>query len=406
VPNIPRIPINYGGDNTHDSSYDSNNDDDEDSAPFSYKDHDYHSKFGTDMPNSLDLRSAIEGCDVLCKFALHYSGQTNAVHDEGRGPSLLDPEMRANLQKIRSMNTTMLIGLQNMNDKNERETSPMMFGPGPPPNEMVHELARVATSIFQLAIRIKSWVGMTPEERELDEDISMIRGKRCLLMDSTMSASSVDQHGNVQKDWAVVPASSSISKSFYERQRDLEQQRAANNSASSSYKQSQQPPMYIKPEPSFTSPGDRDRSRIATDQDGSSVRRTSSSGSLMSLSTPQFAHSLISAVPSSNSPDSTISRSGYNTTPNVNDPRRLGEENQSQNPDHKEDDAPYQKYRKRAKRTQPPGRCLSCDSSDTPEWRRGPDGARTLCNACGLRKSFFYSSLTCKKKDHCVKVCA
>ncbi|ORY90607.1 hypothetical protein BCR41DRAFT_315690 [Lobosporangium transversale] len=44
------------------------------------------------------------------------------------------------------------------------------------------------------------------------------------------------------------------------------------------------------------------------------------------------------------------------------------------------------KYRKRAKRMQPPGRCLSCDSSDTPEWRRGPDGARTLCNACGLRK--------------------
>ncbi|KAI9231277.1 MAG: hypothetical protein BYD32DRAFT_376337 [Podila humilis] len=49
---------------------------------------------------------------------------------------------------------------------------------------------------------------------------------------------------------------------------------------------------------------------------------------------------------------------------------------------------PHQKYRKRAKRTQPPGRCLSCDSSDTPEWRRGPDGARTLCNACGLRRSF------------------
>ncbi|KAI8595339.1 hypothetical protein EDD21DRAFT_313521 [Dissophora ornata] len=71
-------------------------------------------------------------------------------------------------------------------------------------------------------------------------------------------------------------------------------------------------------------------------------------------------------------------------------------------------DAPHQKYRKRAKRTHPPGRCLSCDSSDTPEWRRGPDGPRTLCNACGLRKfericfvfiiifdmnnSFFYSS--------------
>ncbi|KAH7025487.1 hypothetical protein BKA57DRAFT_480341 [Linnemannia elongata] len=46
------------------------------------------------------------------------------------------------------------------------------------------------------------------------------------------------------------------------------------------------------------------------------------------------------------------------------------------------ENTPPQKYRKRAKRTHPPGRCLSCDTSDTPEWRRGPDGARTLCNAC------------------------
>ncbi|CAJ0645400.1 10334_t:CDS:2 [Entrophospora sp. SA101] len=42
------------------------------------------------------------------------------------------------------------------------------------------------------------------------------------------------------------------------------------------------------------------------------------------------------------------------------------------------------KYRKRNKRAAPPGRCHSCDISETPEWRRGPDGARTLCNACGL----------------------
>ncbi|KAK6513324.1 hypothetical protein TWF281_004956 [Arthrobotrys megalospora] len=35
----------------------------------------------------------------------------------------------------------------------------------------------------------------------------------------------------------------------------------------------------------------------------------------------------------------------------------------------------------------PPGRCHSCNRAETPEWRRGPDGARTLCNACGLRKS-------------------
>jgi hypothetical protein len=38
----------------------------------------------------------------------------------------------------------------------------------------------------------------------------------------------------------------------------------------------------------------------------------------------------------------------------------------------------------RVQRAAPPGRCHSCNRIDTPEWRRGPDGARTLCNACGL----------------------
>lgn len=28
--------------------------------------------------------------------------------------------------------------------------------------------------------------------------------------------------------------------------------------------------------------------------------------------------------------------------------------------------------------------CHRCGTTSTPEWRRGPDGARTLCNACGL----------------------
>jgi hypothetical protein len=31
-----------------------------------------------------------------------------------------------------------------------------------------------------------------------------------------------------------------------------------------------------------------------------------------------------------------------------------------------------------------PGKCLSCGKTETPEWRRGPEGPRTLCNACGL----------------------
>ncbi|KZP23853.1 GATA-domain-containing protein, partial [Athelia psychrophila] len=47
---------------------------------------------------------------------------------------------------------------------------------------------------------------------------------------------------------------------------------------------------------------------------------------------------------------------------------------------------PKSKYRKRAsgQRATPPGKCHSCNIRETPEWRRGPDGARTLCNACGL----------------------
>mmetsp|Transcript_32635 Transcript_32635/g.81827 ORF Transcript_32635/g.81827 Transcript_32635/m.81827 type:complete len:159 (-) Transcript_32635:365-841(-) len=28
--------------------------------------------------------------------------------------------------------------------------------------------------------------------------------------------------------------------------------------------------------------------------------------------------------------------------------------------------------------------CFVCGAQDTPEWRRGPDGYLTLCNACGL----------------------
>ncbi|ORE03329.1 hypothetical protein BCV72DRAFT_244483 [Rhizopus microsporus var. microsporus] len=31
-----------------------------------------------------------------------------------------------------------------------------------------------------------------------------------------------------------------------------------------------------------------------------------------------------------------------------------------------------------------PLKCHSCQSTETPEWRKGPLGPRTLCNACGL----------------------
>ncbi|KAH7124868.1 hypothetical protein B0J13DRAFT_149677 [Dactylonectria estremocensis] len=39
----------------------------------------------------------------------------------------------------------------------------------------------------------------------------------------------------------------------------------------------------------------------------------------------------------------------------------------------------------RCSRTVSLDKCHRCNRTDTPEWRRGPDGARTLCNACGLR---------------------
>lgn len=32
-------------------------------------------------------------------------------------------------------------------------------------------------------------------------------------------------------------------------------------------------------------------------------------------------------------------------------------------------------------------RCESCGTSNSPEWRKGPDGSKSMCNACGLRYS-------------------
>jgi hypothetical protein len=42
-------------------------------------------------------------------------------------------------------------------------------------------------------------------------------------------------------------------------------------------------------------------------------------------------------------------------------------------------------------------RCRQCGNTETPEWRRGPEGARTLCNACGL-----YHAKLVKKKGEVV----
>ena len=43
-------------------------------------------------------------------------------------------------------------------------------------------------------------------------------------------------------------------------------------------------------------------------------------------------------------------------------------------------DFPTKRVRKSRK-----GLCLTCNETHSPEWRKGPQGPATLCNACGLR---------------------
>ncbi|KAK2470518.1 hypothetical protein H9L39_18135 [Fusarium oxysporum f. sp. albedinis] len=47
------------------------------------------------------------------------------------------------------------------------------------------------------------------------------------------------------------------------------------------------------------------------------------------------------------------------------------------------------------------GRCHKCGRTQTPEWRRGPDGKRTLCNACGLH----YAKLKRKRQIKTSSIC-
>jgi len=361
-------------------------------------------KFGTGMPNTVDFKAAIESCDALCKFALHYanqpggtSHQQQSVQDrrmsdghasetaqwrkeEAALEPLLDPNEFANLQMIRNMNTSMLIGLQSESKDSEQTTDPtsehrLRFGQGPPTHEMVHELAKAATSIFQLAIRIKSWVNMTPEQRKLDEEINIIRGKRCLMMDGALSVPTLDRHGNIQKDWAIVPASSSNTKTFHERQREMEQRQS-------------QPLIPIQSVPQQLK-GKSSTNPHSTDSAIKSHRELHGDSHLFHGDNNPLGETRgLNMKPEQQEGqhrDGHTSKSGKapkGQGKGKNKDTQSG--SKSQNSKNKDED--HLKYRKRAKRTQPPGRCLSCDSSDTPEWRRGPDGARTLCNACGLRK--------------------
>ncbi|WFC94339.1 hypothetical protein MBRA1_000969 [Malassezia brasiliensis] len=49
--------------------------------------------------------------------------------------------------------------------------------------------------------------------------------------------------------------------------------------------------------------------------------------------------------------------------------------------------------------TAPTKSCSSCGKSNSPEWRRGPSGHKTLCNACGLRYARSLSNKRKRAKD-------
>ncbi|KAG0301172.1 hypothetical protein BGZ97_002911, partial [Linnemannia gamsii] len=345
-------------------------------------------KFGTDMPTTIDLQSAIDCCDMLCRFALQYANHAAGDNSSMDIPAPVGDEQaealeRMNLQAIRTLSSTMLIGLQHSGRGTDSASGsgiedPLLqaaidrdmghdgeergprFGPNAATNEMKHELAKSAAAIFQLAIRIKAWVNMPPAERALDEEINIIRGKRCLFMDGTttipMPALDVQHQHQHAKDWALAYTQAQTAlQGFHGRggQDQLERDYSRQDHRHSS-------------------------------QQGSSSRRPESGSSMASSS------SMLADQGMSMARHRQMGMMGPSTGPNGGPTGSGGGGGggggprfKSEGPDRSEN-TPHQKYRKRAKRTHPPGRCLSCDTSDTPEWRRGPDGARTLCNACGL----------------------
>lgn len=38
-----------------------------------------------------------------------------------------------------------------------------------------------------------------------------------------------------------------------------------------------------------------------------------------------------------------------------------------------------------SQQTDTPRKCMHCEVTETPQWREGPMGPKTLCNACGVR---------------------
>lgn len=110
----------------------------------------------------------------------------------------------------------------------------------------------------------------------------------------------------------------------------------------------------------------------------------SSSSSLMVMTSSSLsATSSTSASSSSSSSSSTSSMTGECSWSIVTD-AEIKEGPQAVAAQQQQQEAKARKRRGK-KRKKPPTVCTECRTTETPEWRRGPDGPRTLCNACGLR---------------------
>ena len=46
---------------------------------------------------------------------------------------------------------------------------------------------------------------------------------------------------------------------------------------------------------------------------------------------------------------------------------------------------PIEKKRSSSQESVAPRKCMHCEVTKTPQWREGPTGPKTLCNACGVR---------------------
>ncbi|XP_006458018.1 putative PHRB protein [Agaricus bisporus var. bisporus H97] len=111
--------------------------------------------------------------------------------------------------------------------------------------------------------------------------------------------------------------------------------------------------------------------------------RITASGHTLPSVNSMYATSLPSGGQYSSSLDGALNTATATYDNNLLKGNYNGDSSQTQNPEDLEDSS----RRKKLKKTHILDQhvCRKCGRTDSPEWRKGPDGPKTLCNACGLR---------------------